>query len=109
MLDIRLIRENPDLIRKRLATRGRGAEQPIDQLLELDKERRRIIADVERLKSERNALNKQIGARKAKVVELRFSGGPSVEESAGVLKISPESFMRDWKLATAWLMRELSR
>ena len=51
----------------------------------------------------------RFGARKAKVVELRFSGGPSVEESAGVLKISPESFMRDWKLATAWLMRELSR
>jgi RNA polymerase sigma factor (sigma-70 family) len=48
-------------------------------------------------------------ARKAKVVELRFFGGLSVEETAEVLKISPESVMRDWKLARAWLMRELSR
>jgi RNA polymerase sigma factor (TIGR02999 family) len=48
-------------------------------------------------------------ARKAKVVELRFFGGLSVEETAEVLKISPPSVMRDWKLARAWLMRELSR
>jgi DNA-directed RNA polymerase specialized sigma24 family protein len=47
-------------------------------------------------------------ARKAKVVELRFFGGLSVEETAEVLKISPQSVMR-WKLARAWLMRELSR
>jgi len=47
-------------------------------------------------------------ARKAKVVELRFFGGLSVEETAEVLKISPQSVMRDWKLARAWLMRELS-
>jgi len=46
---------------------------------------------------------------KAKVVELRFFGGLSVEETAEVLKISPQSVMRDWKLARAWLMRELSR
>ena len=48
-------------------------------------------------------------ARKAKVVELRFFGGLSVGETAEVLKISPESVMRDWKLARAWLMHELSR
>ena len=42
-------------------------------------------------------------------VELRFFGGLSVEETAEVLKISPQSVMRDWKLARAWLMRELSR
>jgi RNA polymerase sigma factor (TIGR02999 family) len=48
-------------------------------------------------------------ARKAKVVELRFFGGLSVEETAEVLKISKESVMRDWKLARAWLMRELAR
>ena len=47
-------------------------------------------------------------ARKAQVVEMRFFGGLSVEESAAVLKISPESVMRDWKLARAWLMREVS-
>ena len=46
--------------------------------------------------------------RKAKVVELRFFGGLSVEETAEVLKISGQSVMRDWKLAKAWLMRELT-
>src|ERR1035441_292588 len=51
----------------------------------------------------------QFDARKARVVELRFFGGLSVEETAEVLKISPESVMRDWKLARAWLMRELAR
>ena len=47
--------------------------------------------------------------RKAQVVELRFFGGLSVEEPAEVLKISPQSVMRDWKLAKAWMLRELSR
>src|ERR1700722_7268356 len=48
-----------------------------------------------------------LDARKAKVVELRFFGGLSVEETAEVLKISPQTVMRDWKLARAWLMREM--
>ena len=47
--------------------------------------------------------------RKAQVIELRFFGGLSVEETAQVLRISPQSVMRDWKLAKAWLLRELSR
>ena len=47
--------------------------------------------------------------RKAQVVELRFFGGLSVEETAEVLTISPETVMRDWKFAKGWLMRELSR
>ena len=47
--------------------------------------------------------------RKAQVVELRFFGGLSVEETAEVLKISEETVMRDWKFAKTWLMRELSR
>jgi RNA polymerase sigma-70 factor, ECF subfamily len=47
--------------------------------------------------------------RKSQVVELRFFGGLSVEETAEVLKISPETVMRDWKFAKNWLMRELSR
>ena len=49
----------------------------------------------------------QMDPRKEKVVELRFFGGLSVEETAAVLKISPQSVMRDWKLARAWLMTEL--
>jgi RNA polymerase sigma-70 factor, ECF subfamily len=47
-------------------------------------------------------------ARKARVVEMRFFAGLTVEETAEVLKISPQSVMRDWKLARAWLLRELS-
>lgn len=46
-------------------------------------------------------------ARKARVVELRFFGGLSVEETAEVLKISPETVTRDWKMAKAWLAREM--
>jgi RNA polymerase sigma-70 factor (ECF subfamily) len=47
-------------------------------------------------------------SRKAQVVELRFFGGLSVEETAEVLKISPVTVMRDWSTAKAWLYRELS-
>ena len=49
----------------------------------------------------------QFRPRNAKVVEMRFFGGLSVEETAEVLKISGQSVMRDWKLARAWLMREM--
>jgi RNA polymerase sigma factor (TIGR02999 family) len=47
--------------------------------------------------------------RKSQVVELRFFGGLGVEETANVLKISPETVMRDWRFAKNWLLRELSR
>ena len=51
----------------------------------------------------------EMDPRKARVIELRFFGGLSVDETAEVLKISPQSVMRDWKLAKAWLTRELAR
>ena len=51
----------------------------------------------------------EVYERKAQVVELRFFGGLSVEETAEVLKISQETVMRDWKFAKNWLLRELSR
>jgi len=47
--------------------------------------------------------------RKSQVVELRFFGGLSLEETSEVLKVSPETVMRDWKFAKAWLARELRR
>jgi RNA polymerase sigma-70 factor, ECF subfamily len=47
--------------------------------------------------------------RKARVVELRYFGGLSVEETASALDVSPETVMRDWKFAKNWLLRELSR
>jgi RNA polymerase sigma factor (TIGR02999 family) len=51
----------------------------------------------------------RVDPRRARVVEMRFFGGLSVQETAAVLKISPQSVMRDWKLARAWLMREMTR
>ena len=48
-------------------------------------------------------------ARMAQVVELRFFGGLTVAETADVLNISPETVMRDWKTAKAWLVREIGR
>ena len=45
--------------------------------------------------------------RKARVIELRFFGGLSVEETAEVLKVSPDTVLRDWRLARAWLLAEL--
>jgi RNA polymerase sigma-70 factor (ECF subfamily) len=58
-----------------------------------------------------DALNElaQFDPRKAHVIELRFFGGLSVEETAEVLKISPQSVLRDWKLAKAWLQRAMSQ
>ena len=50
----------------------------------------------------------KIDDRKAQVVELRFFGGLTVDESAEVLKVSPETVRRDWRLAKVWLLRELS-
>ena len=46
-------------------------------------------------------------ARKSQVVEMRFFGGLSVEESAEVLKVSTDTVLRDWKLAKVWMRREL--
>lgn len=46
--------------------------------------------------------------RKGRVVELRYFGGLSVEETAEVLKVSEETVMRDWRFAKTWLLRELS-
>jgi RNA polymerase sigma-70 factor (ECF subfamily) len=50
-----------------------------------------------------------VDPRKTKVVELRFFGGLSVEETAEVLKVSPDTVMRDWRLAKAWLGREMRK
>lgn len=49
-----------------------------------------------------------VDQRKSRVVELRFFGGLSIEETAEVLKVSSETVMRDWRLAKAWLLRHLS-
>ncbi len=62
MLDIKLIREQPDFVRQRLALRGAGDETHIDELLKLDEQRRKLLAEVEGLKAQRNRVSKEIGA-----------------------------------------------
>ena len=62
MLDIKLIREKPDFVRQRLATRGAGDEAKIDEVLKLDEQRRKFLAEVETLKAQRNRASKEIGA-----------------------------------------------
>jgi RNA polymerase sigma-70 factor, ECF subfamily len=50
-----------------------------------------------------------IDSRKAKLVEMKFYGGMTSEETAAVLRVSPDTVQRDWKLARVWLLRELDR
>jgi RNA polymerase sigma-70 factor, ECF subfamily len=87
------------------AKRG-GGMQPIslDEAPPLAAER---APDLVALDDALNALA-AVDERKSRVIELRFFGGLSVEETAEVLKVSPDTVMRDWRLAKAWLLRELS-
>jgi RNA polymerase sigma-70 factor (ECF subfamily) len=66
------------------------------------------LADIIALDDALRALS-AIDERKNQVVELRFFGGLTVEETAEVLGVSAETVKRDWKLAKAWLRRELRR
>ncbi|HXI83291.1 MAG TPA: serine--tRNA ligase [Verrucomicrobiae bacterium] len=66
MLDIKLIREKPDFVRQRLATRGRGDEARIAEIGALDEQRRKLISEGDNLKAERNKVSKEIGALKSK-------------------------------------------
>jgi len=94
-----------DAARKRVAAkRGGGAprvnfDEPADIACSRAKE---VIA----LDDALTALA-QVQPRKARIVELRFFAGLSVEETAAVLKVSPDTVMRDWKLAKLWLRSEL--
>jgi seryl-tRNA synthetase len=83
MLDIKWIRDHPDLARQRLATRGAGDEARIDELLSRDEQRRKLLAEAETLKAQRNRVSKEIGAlmgqkkiaeADAKKVEMRGLG-----------------------------------
>jgi len=62
VLDIKLIRDKPDFVRQRLATRGAGDEKLIDGILQADEQRRKALAEVETLKATRNRVSKEIGA-----------------------------------------------
>lgn len=95
-----------DRARRRVAAKRGGAAERInlDQLPDISGDRARELIALE------DALTTlaQNDERKARVVELRFFGGLSVEETAEVLSVSPETVMRDWKFARSWLHAELS-
>jgi len=91
--------------RMRAKRGGQAAKVNVDDVADLSAGR---SSDVVAVDDALNSLAK-LDPRKAKVVELRFFGGLSVEETAAVLKISPQSVMRDWRLARSWLLREMSR
>ena len=92
--------------RRHTAKRGAGAPQlRLNESIDgVPAHHRELIA----LDSALDALER-FDARKAKVVEMRFFAGLSAEETAAVLRVSPQTVLRDWKLARAWLMRELER
>ena len=69
------------------------AKDKCDQVIALDDALRRLT---------------EIDARKAKVVELRFFAGLSVEETASVLNVSPFTVIRDWNFGKVWLLRDLT-
>ena len=95
-----------DRARRRVAAKRGGTAERVnlDELPDLSGDRARELIALE------DALNElaRNDARKARVVELRFFGGLSVEETAEVLAVSPETVMRDWKFARSWLQAELS-
>ena len=91
--------------RQQYLKRGKGAlHVSLDEALVVSPERG---PDLVALDEALRALS-QLNSRRSQVVELRFYGGLSVGETAGVLKVSPETVMRDWKLAKLWLLREMS-
>lgn len=86
--------------------RGGGAQQvQLDEGLVVTPERSREIVALD----DALAALEKFDQRKSRVVELRYFGGLTAEETAAVLNISAETVLRDWKLAKTWLMREVNR
>jgi len=85
--------------------RGGGKRKvSLDEALEVSPEQ---DADLVLLDEALNALA-ALDDRKRRVVELRFFGGLTVDETAHVLEVSPDTVMRDWKMAKVWLLREMT-
>jgi RNA polymerase sigma factor (TIGR02999 family) len=92
--------------RRKRVKRGAGALQvSLDEAAILSNERASEMVAID------EALEKlaAVDPRKSQVVELRFFGGLSIDETAEVLHVSPGTVMRDWTLAKAWLRQEISR
>jgi RNA polymerase sigma factor (TIGR02999 family) len=83
---------------------GRTSHVPLDEVLIVSEERgAEVIALDDALKGLAT-----FDERKSQIVEMRFFGGLSIEETAEVLGVSPGTVMRDWTLAKAWLRREIA-
>jgi RNA polymerase sigma factor (TIGR02999 family) len=83
---------------------GRAVQIPLDEALLGTRARGIEVLDLDKALSSLS----EIDSRKGRVVELRYFGGLSVEETAEVLQVSPETVSRDWKMARTWLFRELA-
>jgi seryl-tRNA synthetase len=83
MLDIHLIREKPDFVRERLATRGGGDERKIDEVIRVDGERRKLETALQHLNAERRRLSKETGAKRA-------ASGATADLEARVREIGDE-------------------
>jgi RNA polymerase sigma factor (TIGR02999 family) len=94
-----------DRARRRVAAKRGGATPPVnlDQLPGLGSSR---ASELIALDDALHALA-EFDPRKARVIELRFFGGLTAEETAQVLKVSPDTVLRDWRLARIWLATEL--
>ena len=90
---------------RRAAKRGGGQGVPLDEAWVASPE---PGTDLVALDEALSALA-ELYPRKARVIELRFFGGLSVEETAAVLEVSQDTVMRDWRMARAWLAREMKR
>jgi RNA polymerase sigma-70 factor (ECF subfamily) len=92
--------------RRRVAQKRGGVMQRIN----LDQAHDVVSIRARELIALDDALNAlaDIDARKARVIELRFFGGRSVEETAGAVRVSADTVLRDWRLARAWLSAQLS-
>lgn len=94
-----------DRARRRVAAK-RGGATPRVQLENLEQVGYMRARELVALDDALDALA-QFDTRKARIIELRFFGGLSVEETAEVEKVSPDTVMRDWRLARAWLLDKL--
>ena len=88
-------------------TQKRGGDTQVISLEDVAVISKERVAEVIALDDALKALETE-DARKVRVVELRYFGGLSVKETAQVLKVSPDTVMRDWRFAKTWLLRELS-
>jgi RNA polymerase sigma-70 factor, ECF subfamily len=84
---------------------GDAVRLSLDEVINLSRER---AADLLALDDALTELMR-VDERKSRVVELRYFGGFSVEETAQILEVSPETVMRDWKVAKAWLFQQIKR